>query len=133
VSPLPGKLPPILPRKPGESGASPLPGKLPPILPRKPGAPRVTPALSKPKPEPKTSAPSVAKPGEADPFASMLSDDEDDIHELDELDELAPLDDDDGDDDLASSFGEVGPEPDAGRSGARKLPPPPPSLGPKKK
>ncbi|MFO7567450.1 MAG: class I SAM-dependent methyltransferase [Enhygromyxa sp.] len=129
ASPLPGRPP----RKPGESGASPLPGKLPKsgktgrvVL---PGMPRAAPPPPRTGPVPSVGSPTrkqptaVTKPGEDDPFASMLTDDEDVIDEIEPIDpieELASLvDDEDGDISPASSS-----------SGMRRVPPPPP---PKKK
>lgn len=115
ASPLPG--PP--PRRPGESGASPLPGKPgrvilpgmgPRVAPPPPtiGAPKVSP------PPPKTAtANSPSKSGDDDPFASMLTDDEDIIDEIDEIDDDEP-------------------SPAQSSSGMRRIPPPPP-VGPRKK
>jgi hypothetical protein len=151
ASPLPG----APPRKPGESGSAAVakPGRV--VL---PGMPRVAPpprtgsvptvsTIAKPSapvakiPTASNSVtppePSATKPGEDDPFASMLTDDEDEIDEIDEIDELASLVDGElaDEDDLASSFGNVSPDasPDASSSGMRRLPPPPPPGLPKKK
>jgi hypothetical protein len=67
----------------------------------------------------------VTKPGEDDPFAAMLDDDV--IEEIDDLDEVpgssllhGELDDDE---DLADSFGSVGPDPSSSSSGSRPQPP----------
>ncbi len=133
VSPLPGRLP----RKPGDSGVTPLPkpvtsksGHL--VLPGMPGRvappPRTVPVPTVSAPTisaPKVSArpqPSVTKPGEDDPFASMLTDDEDEIDEIDEIDELSPIE-----------ASEDEPAPESSNSGMRRIPPPPPLIGPGKK
>lgn len=75
--------------------------------------------------------PHVTKPGEEDPFDSMIDEAEDDFEEIDDLESSLVAGDLDDDDDFADSFGTVSPDPAAGRSGSRPAPPPPP--GRKKK
>jgi ubiquinone/menaquinone biosynthesis C-methylase UbiE len=122
---LPGMAPRVAPPPP-RTGPAPIVGSPPkPVAPAA-VTPPVAVAPATPVPEPR-----ATKPGEDDPFAGMLTDDEDDIHEIDEVDELASLVDGEiqEDDDLASSFGDVAPG--ASNSGMRRTPPPPP--GPPKK
>jgi ubiquinone/menaquinone biosynthesis C-methylase UbiE len=112
ASPLPGKLPPLPPRT---GGSSSLPGKLPTLAPpRSPGdsgtgsllsrLPKRPPSdanASKPAPsKPTGPQPQVTRPGEEDPFESMLDDDV--LEELEDIDEVpgssllhGELDDDD--------------------------------------
>ena len=145
VSPLPAKLP----RRPGESGVSPLPPKPPetgssptvpklggrvvlPGMPPRTGSPLPPPPRTGPAPTVKPATvpsakppePSAISPGEDDPFASMLTDDEDVIEDIEPVDELASLVDGELEDDLASRFGDV--SPGASSSGMRRVPPPPP-------
>jgi ubiquinone/menaquinone biosynthesis C-methylase UbiE len=136
ASPLPGPGP----TRPGESGASPLPTKPIPKPPEvgaaKPGRvvlpgmpPRTAPPPPRTGPVPSVAAapkvptgsspvtpPSASKPDE-DPFASMLTDDEDVIDVIDVIGE----------------FEDEEPSPEASSSGMRRLPPPPPVGPPKKK
>ena len=88
--------------------------------PSRPPPPKAPPTGSR-KAVPK---PTVTKPGEEDPFASMLEDDD----ELEEIDDLEELDDDslvdgvlDDDDDLEAAFADIAPSP------SKKAPPPPPT------
>lgn len=69
----------------------------------------------------------MTKPGEDDPFAALLDDDALELEELDDIDEVpgnslmhGELDEDE---DLEDSFGSVGPDPSAGTSGPRPMPP----------
>jgi ubiquinone/menaquinone biosynthesis C-methylase UbiE len=155
ASPLPGKLPPrappppssssslagkLPPRTPGSSGAS-KPTIAPPRSPGDSGTssllsrlPKRTPSdgtSSKPTLPPPPGAkptgpqPQVTKPGEDDPFASMIDDDM--LEEIDDIDEVpgtslahGELDEDE---DFADSFGSVGPDPSSGSSGTRPQPP----------
>jgi ubiquinone/menaquinone biosynthesis C-methylase UbiE len=124
---LPGMTPRVAPPPPrtGSVPSVPVVGS-PPKVPTAPVAKVPTAPTPSVTPEP-----SATKPGEDDPFTSMLTDDEDVIDEIDEVDELASLVDGEisDDEDLASTFGEV--TPSASSSAMRRLPPPPP--GPPKK
>jgi hypothetical protein len=75
--------------------------------------------------------PHVTKPGEDDPFASMIDEVEDDFEEIDDVESSLVSGELDDEDDFADSFGSVSPDPAASHSGSRPIPPPPP--GRKKK
>jgi ubiquinone/menaquinone biosynthesis C-methylase UbiE len=154
VSPLPGKLPPRTPSSasplpgklpPRPAGSGSVAGRLPSRS-DKPGASAIAPPrtpgdsgtgsllsrLPKRTPsegnKPTGPQPQVTKPGEDDPFASMLEDDVEEIEEIDDIDEVpgssllhGELDDDE---DLADIFGSVGPDASSSSSsGSRPLPP----------
>ncbi|PRP94911.1 class I SAM-dependent methyltransferase [Enhygromyxa salina] len=104
-----------------QSGVKPIPR--PPVGP--PPATATPPAVST------TPQPRVTQPGEDDPFASMEDEVEDEFEELDEIESSLIAGELDEDDDFADSFGNISPDPAAGRSGSRPIPPPPP--GRKKK
>jgi ubiquinone/menaquinone biosynthesis C-methylase UbiE len=70
--------------------------------------------------------PHVTKPGEDDPFASMIDEVEDDFEEIDDVESSLVSGELDDEDDFADSFGTVSPDPAASHSGARPIPPPPP-------
>ncbi|KIG11823.1 General secretory system II protein E domain protein [Enhygromyxa salina] len=97
-----------------QSGVKPLPR--PPVGP--PPSIASPPAATPPPPR-------VTKPGEEDPFASM-EEDMDEFEEIDDLESSLVGGEIDEDDDFADSFGNVSPDPSAGRSGSRPIPPPPP-------
>lgn len=69
--------------------------------------------------------PRVTKPGEEDPFASMLES-EDGFEELDDIEDSLVAGELDEDDDFETAFDSISPDPSAGRSGSRPIPPPPP-------
>ncbi|PRP90256.1 hypothetical protein ENSA5_66690 [Enhygromyxa salina] len=76
-------------------------------------------------------APRVTKPGEADPFAAMLDDEE--LEEIDDIDDIEELPGDslihgefDDDEDIADAFDRISPDPAASQSGVLPPPPPPP-------
>jgi hypothetical protein len=87
--------------------------------------PKRTPSEGTSTTKPTGPQPQVTKPGEEDPFAAMLDDDA--LEEIDDIEEVpgssllhGEIDDDD---DLADSFGSVGPDASPSSSGARPLPP----------
>jgi ubiquinone/menaquinone biosynthesis C-methylase UbiE len=130
-SSLAGKLPPRTPsaskpaiappRSPGDSGTGSLLSRLPKRTPSEGTASR--PAVPPPPgSKPTGPQPQVTKPGEDDPFASMLDDDMLEEIDIDEVPGTSLLHGElEDDEDFADSFGSVGPDPAS--SGTRPQPP----------
>jgi SAM-dependent methyltransferase len=106
---LPG-MPPRTAPPPPRTGPAPTVGAPPKVATPPSKIPTIPSPIAPPEP-------SSSKTGDEDPFASMLTDDEDVIDVIDEVE----------DDDPSA------PSPEASSSGMRRLPPPPPVGPPKKK